>query len=60
MRWNRPRKSAKLDGVVLRIQEFREALWRSADESPLRNRIERHIREDRRKLARMLLISKGA
>lgn len=44
----------------MRIHEFREALLRSTEESPLRSRIERHIREDRRKLARLLMISKGA
>ena len=60
MRWVKPHGSSKLDGVVMRIHEFREALLRSTEESPLRSRIERHIREDRRKLARLLMISKGA
>ena len=60
VRWIKPQGSGKVEGVILRIHEFRDALWRSHNDSPLRTRIERHIREDRRKLARMLLVSKGA
>ena len=55
VRWTHPHGLGLLDGVILRIDEFREALWKVSPESPLRDRIQQRIRQDRRKLARLLM-----